>query len=122
MLSPGMFVRIRAPIGGPHQALLIPEQALSTDQGQRFVYVVTPENKVDVRYVRVGALRGQLREIQQGLKPDERVIVSGLQQVRRDVKVQVMDRTQGSGVRNQESGAKGLPAVSKDKVATANSH
>jgi RND family efflux transporter MFP subunit len=89
MLSPGMFVRVRLPIGGPHQALLVPEQALSTDQGQKFVYVVTPENKVDVRYVHVGPQHGPLREIEQGLKPDERVIVSGLQQVRRDVKVEV---------------------------------
>jgi len=88
MLSPGMFVRVRSPIGGPHQALLVPEQALSTDQGQKFVYVVTPANKVDVRYVRVGPQHGSLREIEQGLKPDERVIVSGLQQVRRDIKVE----------------------------------
>src|SRR5262249_37492730 len=129
LFSPGMFVRIRAPIGSPHPALLVPEQALSTDQGQRFVYIVTPENKVDVRYVRVGPLHGQLRVIEQGLKPDERVIVSGLQQVRRDVKVEVANRSRASGVSGQESevgnhgsGAKGQDSGAKETGASAKSH
>src|SRR5439155_22328160 len=85
---PGMFVRIRTPIGTPHKARLIAEQALSTDQGQKFVYVVAPENEVAVRYVRVGSLHGGLRVIEQGLKPDEKVIVSGLQQIRPRAKVE----------------------------------
>ena len=45
MLSPGMFVRVRLPIGQPYRALLVPEQALGTDQGQKFVYVVDDQNK-----------------------------------------------------------------------------
>src|SRR5262249_33539385 len=43
---PGMFSRIRVPIGAPHDALLVSEQALGTDQGQKFVYVVS-EKKDD---------------------------------------------------------------------------
>ena len=42
---PGMFVRVRVPIGNPQQATLIAEKALVTDQGQKFVYVVTDENE-----------------------------------------------------------------------------
>ena len=48
LLSPGLFVRIRLPIGKPHPALLIAEQALGTDQGQKFVYVVNDKNEVDL--------------------------------------------------------------------------
>ena len=40
MLSPGMFVRVRLPIGESYRALLVSEEALGTDQGQKFVYVV----------------------------------------------------------------------------------
>jgi RND family efflux transporter MFP subunit len=122
ILSPGMFVRVRSPIGRPHPAVLIPEQALSTDQGQKFVYIVTTESKVDVRYVRVGPQHGDLRVIQEGLKPDERVIVSGLQQVRRGLKVEVKTRSQESGVRAQGSGVRGEESTGKDGSAAAKSH
>ena len=49
ILSPGMFARIRVPIGEPHRAILIPEEALGSDQGQRFLYVVNDKNEVAYR-------------------------------------------------------------------------
>ena len=70
------------PIGKPHKALLVTDRALDTDQGQKVVYVVDKENEVVSRPVRLGALHDGLREIADGLKPGERVIVNGLQQVR----------------------------------------
>jgi RND family efflux transporter MFP subunit len=81
-LSPGYFARVRVPIGFPHQALLVSDRALDTDQGQKVVYVVDKDNKVVSRPVRLGALHDGLREVTDGLKPGERVIVNGLQQVR----------------------------------------
>ena len=87
-LVAGYFARIRVPIGNPHKALLIPDRALETDQGQKVVYVVDKENKVACRPVRLGALHDGLREITDGLKPGERVIVNGLQQVRPGVTVE----------------------------------
>jgi RND family efflux transporter MFP subunit len=81
-LSPGYFARVRVPIGAPHKALLVTERALDTDQGQKIVYVVDQDNKVVSRPVRLGALHDGLREITDGLKPGDRVIVNGLQQVR----------------------------------------
>lgn len=81
VLLPGLFARVRTPIGRPHQALLVSDRALDTDQGQKIVYVVNEKNEVASRPVRVGALHDGLREITDGLKPGERVIVSGLQQV-----------------------------------------
>ena len=83
LLSPGLFVRIRLPIGEPHDSLIVPEEALGTDQGRKFVYVVDDKNLAQYRSVTVGAAYGEgMREITDGLKPGERVVVTGLQRVR----------------------------------------
>jgi RND family efflux transporter MFP subunit len=82
VLLPGLFGRVRVPVGRAHQALLVSDRALDTDQGQKVVYVVNDQNEVVSRPVRLGALHDGLREITDGLKPGERVIVNGLQQVR----------------------------------------
>src|SRR5207302_2305766 len=87
-LSPGYFARVRVPIGYPHQALLVSDRALDTDQGQKIVYVVSEKNQVVSRPVQLGALHDGLREITDGLKPGERVIVVGLQQVRPGITVE----------------------------------
>lgn len=81
-LVPGYFARVQVPVSAPHMAVLVSDRVLDTDQGQKIVYVVSAENKVTLRPVRVGALHQGLREIGGGLKPGERVIVNGLQQVR----------------------------------------
>jgi RND family efflux transporter MFP subunit len=85
-LTPGLFARVRLPIGGPHPAVLIPEQALATDQGQKFVWVVDKENHARYRRLpSLGAQHGQLREVKEGgIAAGETVIVSGLQRVRND--------------------------------------
>lgn len=86
-LSPGLFARIQAPVSNPRKALLVTERALGTDQGDKFVYVVNAKDEVEYRPVRVGALRDGLRIIEEGLKPDDRVIVTGLQRVQPGKKV-----------------------------------
>lgn len=89
LLRPGMFVRIRLPIGKPHQGLLVIDKALSTDQGQKYLLVVDQNNVVQYRRVKTGALQPDgLRVIEEGLKPNEQVIVSGLQLVRPLMKVE----------------------------------
>lgn len=88
LLSPGLFIRIQAPIGDPQPSLLVPEESIGSDQGQKFVYVVDDENKVVYRPVQVGVLQDRLRVVQSGVKPNDRVIVSGQQRVRPGVTVQ----------------------------------
>jgi RND family efflux transporter MFP subunit len=88
VLAPGMFARVRVPIGRAHKSLLVSERALDTDQGQKILYVVNEKNEVVSRPVRLGVLHDGLREITDGLKPGERVIVNGLQQVRPGAKVE----------------------------------
>ena len=83
-----LFARVRAPIGRPHKALLVSERALDTDQGQKILYVVNEKNEVASRPIRVGARHDGLRVIEDGLRPGERVIVNGLQQVRPGVTVE----------------------------------
>jgi RND family efflux transporter MFP subunit len=82
ILSPGLFVRVRLPIGEPYQALLIDERALGTDQGQKFVYVVDKDNNAQYRRVEVGKLQNGQRVVRKGIAEGERVVVSGLQRVR----------------------------------------
>jgi RND family efflux transporter MFP subunit len=88
VLLPGFFARVRVPVGRPHKALLVSERALDTDQGQKVLYVLNEKNEVVSRPVRLGLLQDGLREITDGLKPGERVIVNGLQQVRPGVTVE----------------------------------
>ena len=87
MLSPGLFARVRVPFGRAHRALLVTDRAIDTDQGQKVLYVVNAKNEVVSRAVRLGALHDGLREVAEGLKAGEQVIVSGLQQVRPGVTV-----------------------------------
>jgi RND family efflux transporter MFP subunit len=82
MLTPGFFGRVRVPVGPPHPGLLVTDRALDNDQGQKIVYVVNDKNEVASRPVRVGALHDGLREVSDGLRAKERVVVNGLQQVR----------------------------------------
>ena len=88
VLLPGLFARVRTPIGRPHRALLVSERALDTDQGQKILYVVNDKNEVAIRPVRLGALHNGLREIADGLKQGERVVVEGMQHVRPGVTVE----------------------------------
>ena len=76
------------PIGPPHQALLVSDRALDTDQGQKILYVVNDKNEVVSRPIRVGSLHDGLRAIEDGLKAGERVIVNGLQLVRSGITVE----------------------------------
>ena len=77
VLLPGYFVRVRI-AEDPQEALLIPDVALGADQGGRYVLVVNKDNVVEQRKVVTGPKVGELRAIDGGLKPDDRVIVTGL--------------------------------------------
>jgi multidrug efflux system membrane fusion protein len=83
LLSPGMFLRIRLPIGQPHPALLVIDRAIGFDQGLKYVYVVDGDNKIQYRRVTTGPLQENgLRVVESGLKPEDWVVVGAIQQVR----------------------------------------
>jgi RND family efflux transporter MFP subunit len=106
LLEAGLFARIRVPVGARHDALLVTDRAIGTDQGQKFILVVNEKNEVESRGVDVGQLFRGLREVPrfrtitetdaegkdvnrqvEVLKKTDLVIVDGLQRVRPGAKV-----------------------------------
>jgi RND family efflux transporter MFP subunit len=78
-MLPGYFVRVRVPIDKQENALLVPDTALSSDQGGRYLLVVNGDNVVEQHHVQTGQLEdGGLRVIEDGLKPEDRVVTAGL--------------------------------------------
>jgi RND family efflux transporter MFP subunit len=78
VLLPGYFVRVRVPVEQQQAALLVPDVALGSDQAGRYVLVVNADNVVEQRKVRTGPLEGEMRVIESGLRPDDRVVIAGL--------------------------------------------
>jgi RND family efflux transporter MFP subunit len=88
-LTPGLFIRIQMQLGPARSRLLIPERALAQQQGQRYVYVVSAEQKIERRNVTVGRRDGALRVIETGLESSDRVVVQGQQRVRPGIEVKL---------------------------------
>ena len=86
-LSPGFFARVRIHGSGTYPALLVSDAAIGVDQEKKYILVVNKDNMVEYRAVKPGPFIDGLRVIKQGLKPDDWVIVNGLQSVQPGVKV-----------------------------------
>lgn len=86
LLRPGLFVRGRIPGATVPDAMLIPDDAVVSDQAQRVVYVVGPNNRVVAKPVRLGPLSVGLRVVE-GLAPTDRVILTGLARVQPDMEI-----------------------------------
>ena len=123
LLKPGLFVRIRLPIGQPYQAILVPEAAIGTDQGRKYVLAVNAQGVIEYRPLSVGARQpGGLQVVfpvklvrtKEGLRPadekspstgtavdsiraGDRVVVGGLQQVRPGMQVEAREVEPGDG-------------------------
>ena len=95
LLSPGLFVRLRYPIGEPRESLLIPEECLASDQGRPFVFVAVERDGKEIaeaRYIETGPLEGGRRVIRAGLTAADRVIATGLQRLRRNAEIRAQPR------------------------------
>src|SRR5262245_36575095 len=82
IFTPGLFARVRIPGSGKYTALLLPDEAIGTDQTQRFAFVVDDQHTVEYRKVELGPIIDGLRVIRGGLTPGDWVIVNGVQRVR----------------------------------------
>jgi RND family efflux transporter MFP subunit len=78
VLLPGYFVRVRIPRGEAQSALLVPEVAIGSDQGGRYVLVVNKDDVVEQRKVEIGPVVDTMRVVETGLAEDDRVLVSGM--------------------------------------------
>ncbi|WP_335943980.1 efflux RND transporter periplasmic adaptor subunit [Pseudomonas sp. G166] len=77
-LRPGLFARVLLPGSASHPATLIEDSAIGTDQDKKYVLVVDAEGRVQYRQVKPGIRQGALRVIDQGIAPEEQVVVNSL--------------------------------------------
>lgn len=115
VLAPGFFARIRLFMGAPYKALSVSERALGFDQGQRYLLIVNARDEVEYRAVKVGGLDGEMRVIDDGIGPEDWVIVNGLQRVRPGIKV----KTQRVDMKSMESKGESAPSGKNDSAAPA---
>jgi RND family efflux transporter MFP subunit len=87
-LDAGMRARVRVPVSDPHKSVMLTERAVGTDQGRKFVYAVNDQNTVERRDVELGRLADGLQIVLDGVKPEEWVVVNGIQRVRDGAKVE----------------------------------
>jgi len=92
-LIPGLFARLRLPGSGRYRAILLPDEAIGSDQSQKFVFVVDGEGKAQYRTVKIGPLIDGLRVLREGVTPEDWVVVAGLQRVRPGLKVDAQRET-----------------------------
>jgi multidrug efflux system membrane fusion protein len=81
-IVPGLFARIRVPLSARHNALLISEKAVGTDQAQKYVLALTPTNTVAYQPVVLGPALGGMRIIRSGVTGGEQIVINGMQRVR----------------------------------------
>jgi RND family efflux transporter MFP subunit len=110
ILRPGMYAKVRAQTDVQHNALLVPQTAVSSIQGQYGVAVVGADNKVTLRPVTPGTKTGSLWVIDAGLKPGERVVADGAQKVQEQMEVRPVLATE------QAPPLSGTPAAGANPV------
>jgi len=86
-LLPGLFTRIRMPLGNRPDMPLVTERAIANDQGGTYLLVVNSEDMVERRSIKTGQRMDGLIVVEDGLQKDDRVIVKGVQRARPGRKV-----------------------------------
>jgi len=89
LLVPGLFGRARLLGSGTYHALLIPDEAIVTDQTRRLIYVVGREGKASTRNIETGPLIEGLRVVKSGLQPQDKVVLDGLARLQPGAAVRV---------------------------------
>jgi hypothetical protein len=113
-ISPGMFGQLRLYAMEPFDALLVPDQAVVTDQVRQVVYTVDADGVVGQKVVTLGQLLGGLRVVREGLDPKDRIVISGVQRARPGRKVTVKEGTVSAfptGVSRGENSTLSMPAA-----------
>jgi len=97
LLYPGMFARVRVPVE-TQTALVVPDTAVLADQGGKYLLVCSDQNVAELRRVRIGQLVDEMRVVEEGLTPQDRVIVNGLQRIRHGAQIKPTGAVAESGV------------------------
>jgi membrane fusion protein, multidrug efflux system len=86
LLTPGFFGRLRL-FGGEHEALLIPDSAIASDQSRKIVFAVADDGTVSQKLIDLGPIVDGLRVIRSGIAATDRIVIDGLQRARPGQKV-----------------------------------
>jgi multidrug efflux system membrane fusion protein len=113
----GLFARVQLRSGNTQPRALIDDNAVGTDLGNKFVYVVGKDKKVEYRRVATGALVDGLRVVDSGLNGDDVIVVNGLQRVRPGVEVNAKRVTMASLVPDSARGVASARPAGVDSVA-----
>jgi len=90
LLTPGFFGRLRL-FGGEHEALLVPDGAIASDQSSKIVFTVADDGTVGTKLIELGPMVDGLRVVRTGLAPTDRIVIDGLQRARPGQKVTAQD-------------------------------
>ncbi|MFL5105550.1 MAG: efflux RND transporter periplasmic adaptor subunit [Xanthobacteraceae bacterium] len=90
LLTPGFFGRLRL-FGGQHEALLVPDNAVVSDQSRKIIFTVAEDGTVGTKLVELGPMVDGLRVIRSGLAPTDRIVIDGVQRARPGQKVTAED-------------------------------
>ena len=93
VLRPGQFGNVRFVADMKKGAMVIPQEAVTELQGSYQVAVVGDDNKVSIRPVKMGERIGAMWEVNEGLKPGDKVVVQGVQKARDGALVTVKEWT-----------------------------
>jgi RND family efflux transporter MFP subunit len=86
-LTPGQFGRLQLLGSGEHDALLVPDSAILSDQSRRFVWTLGKDDIAEQRFVELGNLEAGLRIVRSGLRRDDQIVINGMQRVQPGAKV-----------------------------------
>src|SRR5271165_1484304 len=94
--TPGLFARVQLLASDEYSAILIDDRAVNTDQNQKYVLLLGPNNQIEYRKVKLGRVIDGLRIVREGLKPGDVIVVNGAQRVHPGVTVTPQQVTMGA--------------------------
>jgi len=80
-LLPGLSARVQLSVGAAEPKLFVSERSIGTNQNQKFVFAITPENTVAYRSVKLGPVIDGKRIVREGIKSGDRIVINGMQRV-----------------------------------------
>jgi RND family efflux transporter MFP subunit len=110
--TPGLFARVQLVGSDDYNAILIDDRAVNTDQSQKYVFLLGPDNKVEYRRVKLGRVIDGLRIVREGLKAGDVIVVNGAQRVHPGLTVTPQRVTMGGDAVGAATPGAATPGVS----------
>ena len=115
-ILPGLFVRIRVPIGEVSDAILVPERAVQRDQSGSFLLLVDEDSTVERRPITAGMTQDGMVVVEDGITADELFVLDGSQRARPGAKVEFDEPTSPSGTLKLNEAVDETETLPEDKT------